>query len=265
MPVAFTSEIVNDTWDAAKYRAALNSKLISIGFRQETASGNEAVFSINAPSSEAPKDRSYLKYLVEQPSATNIKIQLWQGDGNNGLTLTPNTIGISSDAIFNTAVNINYSHNENFQIRWVTFKSDEIALVCACRSDNNTALMSLGFIFPAIKPTWWGSTSLYAFAPNGGDIGRFRVLPGNPMNPSQHDVLFNAESFPVNANPGGTRDTLKRLILSSSTGNAICGQTSSDLGIIAAGGLPHLHQHSIDGQTWITVRGGNWSFAVRIA
>jgi hypothetical protein len=40
---------------------------------------------------------------VEQPSATNIKIKLWQGDGNQGLTLN-NTIGISSDANFNNAV-----------------------------------------------------------------------------------------------------------------------------------------------------------------
>jgi hypothetical protein len=265
MPVAYSSEIINDTWNADKYRAILNSKLIAIGYRQEALSGNEAVFSIDAPLSQNPKDRAFIKYLVEQPSGNNIKIQAWQGDGNSGLSLTPNTIGISTDANFNNAVNVNYNSNENFQIRWVTFKSDEIALVSTCRTDNNTALMSLGFLFPMTKPTWWPDTCLYAFAPNAGDIGRFRVLPGNPMNPAQHDILFNPESFPSNPNPGGTRDPLKRLVLCSTIGNAICGQTSSDFGIIAAGGLPHLHQHSIDGQTWISIRGGNWSLVLRVA
>lgn len=208
MPVAYTSEIINDTWNADKYRAILNSRLISIGYRQESLSGNEAVFSIDAPLSVAPKDRAFLKYLVEQPSGNNIKIQTWQGDGNSGLSLTPNTIGISSDANFNNAVNLNYGSNENFQIRWVTFRSEEIALVSSCRTDNNTALMSVGFIFPAMKPSWWPNSSLYAFAPNSADVGRFRVLPGNPLFPLHHDILFNPEAFPANPNPGGTRDPM---------------------------------------------------------
>ncbi|WP_226594900.1 hypothetical protein, partial [Microseira wollei] len=88
MPVQFTSEIINEVWDASKYRATLNYKLISVGYRQEAAAGNEAVFSWDAPLSPAAKDRAYLKYLIEQPSGTSIKIQLWQGDGNDGLTLT---------------------------------------------------------------------------------------------------------------------------------------------------------------------------------
>lgn len=265
MPVQFSSEIINDTWDAAKYRAALNSKLISIGYRQEAASGNEAVFSWDAPLSASPKDRAFLKYQIDQPTGTNIKIQLWQGDGVSGLTLTPNTIGISSDANFNNAVNINYTSNENFPIRWVTFKSEEIAMVEAVRTDNNTGLMSAGFICPAVKPSWWNNNSLYSFAPNSNDINRFRVLPGNPLSPSQHEILFNPESFPTNLNPGGTRDLLKRLALCSATGGGIVGLTSSDFGIIAANGLTPLSQMTLDGQTWVNVRTGNWSLAMRIA
>ncbi|WP_226594157.1 hypothetical protein, partial [Microseira wollei] len=196
---------------------------------------------------------------------TSIKIQLWQGDGNDGLTLTPNTIGISSDANFNNAVNINYGSNENFPIRWTTFQSQEIAMVVAIRPENNAGLCSAGFLCPAVKPTWWPNNSLYSFAPNGNDVSRFRVLPGNPLSPNQHDIVFNPESFPANFNPGGTRDLLKRLVLSSVIGNGIVGLTSSDFGIIAANGLNSLSQLTIDGQTWVNVRAGSWSFAVRIA
>ncbi|GET44153.1 hypothetical protein [Microseira wollei] len=89
MPVEMNSEIINETSNSA-YRSLLNSKLISIGYRQSAASGNEAVFSRDAPHSPSPKDRAYLKYLVAPPSGTTIKIQLWQGDGCDGLTLLPN-------------------------------------------------------------------------------------------------------------------------------------------------------------------------------
>ncbi|GET42993.1 hypothetical protein [Microseira wollei] len=265
IPVQFSSEIINEIWDAVKYRAVLNSKLISIGYRQEAASGNEAVFSWDAPLSASPKDRAFLKYLVEQPSATNIKVQLWQGDGVSRTTLTPNTIGISRDANFNNAVNINYSSNENFPIRWATFQSQEMAMVVAVRPDNNAGLCSAGFLCPAVKPTWWSNNSLYAFAPNGNDISRFRVLPGNPLSPNQQDIVFNPELFPTNFNPGGTRDLLKRLALCSSTQSWVVGFTSSDFGIIASNGLNSLSQLTIDGQTWVNVRTNAWSFAVRIA
>lgn len=265
MPVSFTSEIVNDTWNAAKYRGILNGKLISIGFRQEATSGDEAVFSWDAPLSGSPKDRAFLKYLIEQPSAGNIKIQLWQGDGASGLTLAPNTTGISTDANFNNAVNINYLAGENFPIKWVTFQSQEIAMVVAVRSDNNVGLMSAGFLCPSIKPNWWGNACLYAFAPSGNQVTGFRVLPGNGLSPNQHDLTFSQDWFPGNINPGGTRDLLKRLVLCSATGNGVVGLTSSDFGIIAANGLNPLSQLTIDGQTWINIRGGGWSFAMRIA
>ncbi len=264
MPAAFTSEIITDTWDATKYRATLNSKLIQIGYRQEASSGGEGIFSWDSPLSVAPKDRAFLKYLVEQPSGTTIKIQLWQGDGVSGTTLTPNTIGISSDANFNNAVNLNYGAGENFPLRWVTFKSEEIALVCAIRPDNQSALISAGFLCPAVKPSWWSNNSLYAFAPSSSDIGRFRVLPGNPLSPSFHDIVLNPESFPTSINPGGTRDILRRAILVSATGLGVVGLTSSDFGIMAAAGLNPLSQVTLSGQTWVNIRGNNWSFAVRI-
>lgn len=265
MPVSYTSQIINDTWDATKYRATLNSKLIQVGFQQEATSGNEAIFSWDAPNSPAPKDRAYLKYLIEQPSGTSIKVQLFQGDGNAGLTLTPNTIGISSDLTFNNAVNVNYGSGENFPLRWVTFQSAEIAMVVAIRPDNNAGLMSAGFICPSVKPTWWPNSSLYAFAPASSDIARFRVLPGNPLSPAHTDMVFNPESFTQGFNPGGTRDLLKRLALVSQTNTGVIGFTSSDFGILSASGLNPLSQLTLDGQTWMNVRAGSWSFAVRIA
>jgi len=216
------------------------------------------------PLSSAP-DRAYLKYLIEQPSDTTIKVQLWQGDGNDGLTLTPNTIGISSDANFNNAVNINYGDTENFPIKWVTLQSQEIAMVVAVRPDNNAGLCSAGFICPAVKPNWWPSSSLYAEAPNGNDISRFRVRSGNPLSPNHHEILFNPENFPRSINPGGTRDLLKRIVLCSSTQGGIVGLTSSDFGIITSGGLSSLSQLTIDGQTWVNIRVNWWSLAVRIA
>ena len=265
MPVAFTSEIINDVWDATKYRAMLTSKLISIGYTQESTSGNEAVFSWDAPLSSSPKDKAYLKYLIDQPTGTTIKIQLWQGDGSSGVTLTPNTIGISSDNTFNNAVSVNYGSNENFPIKWITFKSQEIALVCTVRPDNNVGLCSAGFICPAIKPSWWPTTSLYSFAPNGADIARFRILPGNPLSPNYSDASFNPEYFPLNQNPGGTRDLLKRITLCSATSGGIIGMTSSDFGILASNGLNPLSQVTLDQQIWVNIRSGSWSFAVRVS
>ncbi|WP_226594931.1 hypothetical protein, partial [Microseira wollei] len=196
---------------------------------------------------------------------TSIKIQLWQGDGNDGLTLTPNTIGISSDANFNNAVNINYGSTENFPIRWTTFQSQEIAMVVAIRPDNNAGLCSAGFLCPAVKPNWWPHSSLYPEAPNRNDIGKFRVLPRNPLSPNHHEILFNPASFPASINPGGTRDLLKRIVLCSSTQGGIVGMTSSDFGIIISSGLNSLSQLTIDGQTWVNIRMNWWSLAVRIS
>jgi hypothetical protein len=99
-------------------------------------------------------------------------------------------------------------------------------MVCAIRPDNNAGLMSAGFVCPSIKPTWWPDNSLYAFAPNGNDISRFRILPGNPLSPNHHDILFNPENFPIHINPGGTRDLLKRIVLCSSTQGAVVGLSS---------------------------------------
>ncbi|GET37154.1 hypothetical protein MiSe_19070 [Microseira wollei NIES-4236] len=120
-------------------------------------------------------------------------------------------------------------------------------MVVAVRTDNNAGLCSAGFICPAIKPNWSPNNSLYSFAPNGNDISRFRVLPGNPLSPNHHDILFNPENFPANINPGGTRDLLKRIVLCSSTQGGIVGLTSSDFGIIASNGLNNLSQLTIDG------------------
>lgn len=262
MPVAFTSEIISDTWDAAKFRSILSSKLIGIGYRQENASGAELIFSWDAPLSPAPKDRAFLRVLTENPNATTIKIQAWQGDGSSGTTLT-NSTSIFTDAISGAAV-INYGAAENFPIRWVTFQSGEIAIVAAMRTDSSQGFYALGFLSPSTKASWWPSNCLYGFAPNALDCSRFRCLSGNPFTPGFQDLLFNPEAFALGANPGGSRDIVKRAILCAGNGGGVVGITSSDFGVMAASGLAPLTQTSLDGQTWVNLRGGGWSFAIRI-
>lgn len=265
MPVSITNEIIQDTWDASKFRAALASKLLSVGYIQEATSGSESIFRINAPNSPSPKDRAYLRTLIEQPSGNSIKLQCWMGDGISGLTLTPNTIPIFADQTFNNALFLNYNGGENFPIRWVTFNSTELKLVAGYRSDNNAALFSFGYLFPSVKPVWWPNTCLYGFAVTR-DAGSFRVIPGNPFSTNYVDLVFNPTFFPSNTNPGGTRDIVKRLILCPSAGDGVAGLTSSDLGVIAANGLGILAQPpTSEGQTWMNLRSGAWSLAVRIA
>lgn len=265
MPVAITNQIINDAWNASKFRAMLASRLLSIGYVQEATSGDESIFRINAPNSPSPKDRAYLKTLIEQPSGNSIKMQCWMGDGISGMTLTPNTIPIFADQTFNNALFLNYTGGENFPIRWVTFDSTELKLVAGFRSDNNSSLFTFGYLFPAIKPNWWPNTCLYGFGVTR-DAANFRVIPGNPYSPDSIQLQYNPTSFPNNMNPGGTRDIVKRLIICPSNGDGVAGLTSSDLGIIAANGLGILAQPpTSEGQTWMNVRNNAWSLAVRIA
>jgi len=79
MPVAFTQETITQQWSAALLRAAITTKILSMGGWVQDAgtSGSELHFSIDAPLTSAPKDRAYLRLLVEQSTATNIKIQAW--------------------------------------------------------------------------------------------------------------------------------------------------------------------------------------------
>ncbi|GET44152.1 hypothetical protein MiSe_89780 [Microseira wollei NIES-4236] len=63
-------------------------------------------------------------------------------------------------------------------------------MVCVVRPDNNAGMCFAG-VCPSVKPTWWPSNSLYAFGPNGNEFTRFRVLPGNPLSPTHHEISFN--------------------------------------------------------------------------
>ncbi|MFB2983394.1 hypothetical protein [Microseira sp. BLCC-F43] len=87
MPVGFKEEIVADNWNADKFRSALVSRLINVGYSQVVAAGNDLIFSIKAPNSSTQKDSALLRLLVEQSSGTNIKTQVWQGDEVNGNNL----------------------------------------------------------------------------------------------------------------------------------------------------------------------------------
>ncbi|MFB2979682.1 hypothetical protein [Microseira sp. BLCC-F43] len=264
MPVATNIEIINDTWNADKFRATLASKLLSIGYAQEAASGNEAVFRINAPNSSTVKPRAFLRTVVEQ-SGNSIKFQAWMGDGASQLTLTPNAVPLFAAQTFNNALFINYNSDENFSIKWITFSSSEVALVCGCRPDNNTSLFSVGFLFPIVKPAWWPATALYAFGASNRDIPHFRLLPGNPFSPNYVDLSFHLANQPSGFNPGGRPDVNRRIILCSSVGSGFVGLTSTDFGTIAASGLPQLSLNSDSGQNWVNIRGGSWSFAIRVA
>lgn len=260
MPVAFTQEIINQPWTATLLRNTITTKLISLGYAQEGISGDDLFFSIDAPLSGAPKDRAFLRVNVTNNTATNIKIQTWFGDGYAANALVNSTVGFGDT--HSGPANIGYSSNESFPIRFVTFLSPEIAWLGLVRNDNNAGLANIGFVFPSVKPTWWNNASLYAFAPNSPDAVRLRCNVINPFSAAVGEISFLAEYAVTAINPGGTRDLIRRLILSSNTG-IIVGATTSDLGVLAATGLSPFSQLIADGQTWVNCRTTH-SLAVRI-
>ncbi|MFB2970385.1 hypothetical protein ACE1CD_15535 [Aerosakkonema sp. BLCC-F183] len=260
MPVKRTENIVVDVWNADKFRAALVSALIALGYKQVAGSGNDLIFSIAAPLSKPPKDQAYLRVLVEQLSVTNIRTQVWQGDGVNQNTLL-NSAPIMVEAVGNANI-IGYGSGESFPIKFVAFDSAEVKLVCWMRSDNQQSIGNAGFIFPSMKSESWPDNSLFAFAATHVDFGALRCLPGNPYGPGWQDFSPYHEGFPNNVNFGGNRDILKRLIVSREGG--IAGQTSPDIGILAAGGMGQLAEYESGGEVWVNIRNAR-SLAFRVA
>ncbi|XWK89453.1 MAG: hypothetical protein U7127_05145 [Phormidium sp.] len=260
MPIQFKEEIIADTWNADKFRSALVSRLIAIGFAQVGGSGNDLIFSVKAPNSSTTKAEANLRVLVEQSSGTNIKTQIWQGDGVNGNTLL-NPTSVMSDP-HNTTNNISYGANESFTVKFVSLSSPEVKAVLWQRSDNQYGLGNAGFIFPSKKSQWWPETSLFAFASANSDLNGLRCLPGNSYGPGHADFSFFPEGFPNNVNFGGTRDLIKRIIICKDGG--VAAETSPDIGVLAAGGMGQLAQHEINGEVWVNVRNAR-SIAFRIA
>lgn len=259
MPVKRTESIVVDTWNADKFRGALVSRLIGLGYKQVGGAGNDLIFSIAAPLSKPPKDQAYLRVLVEQTSATNIRTQVWQGDGVNQNTLL-NSAPIMSETA-GTGNNIGFAAGESFGIKFVCFDSNEVKLVCWMRSDNQYALGNAGFIFPSMKSEAWPDNSLFAFAGHHVDMGALRCLAGNPYGPGWQDFSLFHEGFPNGVNFAGNRDILKRLIITREGG--IAAQTSPDIGTLAAAGMGHLAEYESDGEVWVNVRNGR-SLAFRV-
>jgi hypothetical protein len=260
MPVQFKEEIITDVWNADKFRAALVSRLISVGFSQVAGAGNDLIFSVKAANSSTEKESAFLRLLVEQSTGTNIKTQLWQGDGINGNTLI-NSASVMSDPHQSTN-NIGYGASESFPIKFVSLSSPEVKLVAWQRSDNQAGLGTAGFIFPSKKSQWWPSSSLFAFAATSWDLNGLRCLPGNSYGPAFADFSFYPEGFPNNVNFGGTRDLVKRIIICKDGG--VAAETSPDIGVLAAGGMGQLGQHEINGEVWLNVRNAR-SIAFRIA
>ncbi|MFB2983393.1 hypothetical protein [Microseira sp. BLCC-F43] len=158
--------------------------------------------------------------------------------------------------------NIGYGSNESFPIKFVSLSSPEVKLVAWHRADNQQGLGNAGFIFPAKKSQWWNETSLFAFAATGTDVNSLRCLPGNSYGPSFADFSFFPEGFPNGVNFGGTRDLVKRIICSRDGG--VAAESSSDIGVLAAGGMGQLAQHEINSEVWVNIRNAR-SIAFRIA
>ncbi|MCL1474427.1 hypothetical protein [Argonema antarcticum] len=264
MPVAFSQETITQQWSAALLRASLTTKLVALGFSQEAGtSGNELHFSIDAPLTSAPKDRAYIRIIVDQSSATNIKVQAWGGDGYSANSLQ-NQWPIFADAIGNP-VNIGYGSNENFPVKICTFKSNEIALVSGIKADNNVGAFNIGFFFPATKADWWDNNAVFAFTPNDGSCYKFRSPAIVPYHVTYSDINVGSDQGASNVNVGGSRDLEKRLKLNQTVGNRnIIGQTSADFGLLGAGNLPPLNQSQIDGEFWVNLN-SNCSVSLRIA
>jgi len=260
MPVKRTENLTVDTWNADKFRGALVSSLIGLGYKQVSGSGNDLIFSIATLNSKPPKNQAYLRVLVEQTTGTNIRTQVWQGDAINGNTLV-NAAPVMAETA-GTSNNIGYGSGESFPIKLVCFDSPEVKLVAWMRSDNQWGIGNAGFIFPAQKNELWPDNSLFAFAGNHVDAGGLRCLSGNPYGPGWQDFSPFHEGFPNGVNFGGKRDILKRLLVTRDGG--IAGITSPDIGILAASGLGQLAEYEDNGEVWVNIRNAR-SIAFRVA
>lgn len=262
MPIQFKEEIISDTWNADKFRAALVSRLISISYEQVAGTGNNLIFSVSATNSSAEKKSAFLRLLVEQSSATEIKTQAWQGDGVS-YGIKDNTLLNSANIIVDPQSSIiSSAGSEPFTIKFVSLSSPEVKLVAWHRSDNEAGLGAIGFVFPSKKSQWWPASSLFAFAPTSRDFAGLRCVPGNPYIPTPADVSFFPEGFPNGTNFGGTRDLIKRLIICKEGG--VAAETSPDIGVLAASGMGQLAQHEVNGEVWLSIRNAR-SIAFRIA
>ncbi|MFB2833487.1 hypothetical protein [Floridanema evergladense] len=260
MPVAFTQEIIPQQWNAALLRSSITNKMIALGYLNESTSENDMYFSFDLPTA-APKDKGYLRINVSQPSGTSIKIQQWFSDAYTTNNLV-NSVSSFSDTTGNS-VSIGYGSNENFPIKFCTFKSPEIALLAVIRSDNNASNFNLGFVFPSVRPSWWDNNSLYGFCGAGNDYSILKSCIANQINNNSIDISYFLQSAPNVINPGGTRDLIRRIILSSCTGGIIVGATTTDIGIIGASGIPPLTQIQDSNQVWVNLKTNN-SMAIRI-
>lgn len=263
MPVAFEQETISQIWTAAQLRATFATKLPLLGFTQEYASGDDLIFSVDAPTI-APKDRAYLRINCSQPTGNQIKIQSWAGDGYSAGNLV-NISPLYTDTISGSAT-ISYTSGESFPLKVCTFKSAEIAWIGGFRSDNSSGLFNLGFLFPSVKPSDWPNSSLYAFHPSNLNANRLRLPLVNPVHSNYSDLTFGTETGLSGINNGGTRDLIKRLVLINESGaRQVCAATSTDFALIAASGLPIFSQNNFDGQVYVnlTNNGGN-TIAIRI-
>ncbi len=260
MPVAFTQEIISQQWNAALLRSVVTNKMIALGYLSEGATGDDLFFSLDVPTT-APKDKGFIRLNIGNNTATNIRMQQWFSDSYTANALTNPVISFN-DAVSGSA-NIGYGSNEIFPIRFCTFKSSEIAALSLMRSDNNAGLATVGFLFPSVRASWWDNNSMYAFCGGDATFNSLRCYAVNQLSNGQVDLTFQPASAPSNINPGGTRDLIRRIIVSASGSGIVVGASSTDLGVIGAANLNALTQIQDQGQTWVNIRSGS-SLAVRI-
>lgn len=265
MPVAFTQEILSSGGlTSTVLRSWISTKLASIGYTKIYETGDDLYFSIDAPLSGSPKDLAYLRLNISQPSGTSIKCQMHIGDGFASNSLQ-NASPCYTDAFVGSPL-FSWGSGENVNIKFLTFKSPEIAWVGLFRSDNNQSIVNIGFVFPVVKPPTWNDNFLFAFAPKGANANSLTSPAVNPISSGATEVYFGLQSTPYNPDVSGERPLIKRLLLSSSANPQIVGQSSPDLAILASNSLSPFQEYIRDGQTFINISNNAAPcFAVRIA
>lgn len=229
MTIQCWSEVVEELWNLTKFKNHLLARLISLGYQELPSFNDELKLSIkNSDDAEV-----ILKIKITQ-NTSSIKIQAWQENK------------IVAPELERMNCLINCALDESFPIKFVSLSSPEVKVLLWQRSDNQSGLGNAGFIFPLRQPDWCKKNAILAVSASQ----EFNEL----YIPGIGKLFFFPEQFPSQPNFFGDRDLVKSLILCRDGG--IFGQTSDDIGVLAAGGMGSLNTYQINDKTWLNVNNG---------
>ena len=98
---------------------------------------------------------------------------------------------------------------------------------------------------------------------NGSEFAGLRGYSINPLTNNTLELSYQLASAPSLLNPGGSRDLIRRIIITANNSGIVCGASSTDIGLIGANGLNPLSQVQDVNQTWVNLKSGS-SLALRI-